>query len=629
MKRHVKELSRVCEHLLKDAAYTFPSLLEEFERDLARLQNLSERRGLHLFTVDLPAAAKHLDRCLDAGKYSRSGLPCSKGISRRVVIPKFLRGLYLLIFGEDGCLLEEPSTEAVFFLRQILCFAKKTSIDCCQEAKDREVLEFVAVDSELPEPSGFWEDPSCCPPDEGGFTANFKEETDGTLSHFLGTLDELSNVLTSTLGPYRVREWRFRHGPGVVADAPSGSNKYCWRNWSERLDSAYPIADCGYHSYSSWADDAGRREIGSVDPASRLICVPKTIERPRLIAAEPSEHQWCQQNAWHYFCSRVRDTWIGSFVRFRDQTLNQDLCMEGSRTGSLVTLDLSSASDRVTCRAVGSLFRCNPHLLKCLAASRTHFVDLPDGRRHKLRKFATMGNAVTFPVQSLMFLSVCLAAVLSKRRLAVNTKNIMDQIGQVAVFGDDLVIPEDCRELVIRGLEHLLFKVNFHKSFWNGKFRESCGVDAFRGIPVTPVYWKGLMTGNPESVAMTVAVHNNLVERFLMNTAGYIASTLRGLSLVHVAADSGVFGLKTRTPRPFSTYIHRYNKDLCRSEVRALTIRGKSVRTPVEDDTALLQYFTEAPSAQDFWVSGIPQRSKLKLRLGWVGVDDVLCSGHT
>lgn len=625
-KRHVKEMSRVCEHLVMDAAYTFPSLLVEFERDLIRLQNLAEQRGLHFYMVDLPAAAKHLDRCLDAGKYSRSGLPCLKGVSKRIVIPKLFRGLYLLVFREDGCLKDDPSTEAIFFLRQILCFAKKTSIDCSQEAKDREVQDFVTVDTGLPEPTKFWEFPTCSPPDEGGFTTIFKEDTDGTMSSVLRTLDTVSGVLTSTLGPYRLQDWKFRHGPGAVADAPFGANKYCWRNWSERLESAFPIADCGFHSYAVWADHASDSGVGSVDPASRLICVPKTIERPRLIAAEPSEHQWCQQNIWHYFCSGVRDSWIDGFVRFRDQTLNQDLCISGSRSGELATLDLSSASDRVTCQAVSCLFRCNPHLLRSLAACRTRYVDLPNGKRHTLRKFATMGNAVTFPVQSLLFLSVCLSAVLVKRGLKPTLGNIKSLEGQVAVFGDDLIIPSDCRELVIQTLEHLLFKINVHKSFWNGKFRESCGVDSFAGTPVTPVYWKGLMTGKPESVAMTVAVHNNLVSRFLMNTARYIASTLRGLGIIHVAADSGVFGLHTRTRPPIGSYRHRYNRDWHMYQVRALTILGKSLRTPIEDDSAVLQYFTEAPSPFQQWTSGTPQKAKLRMKLGWVRADELLCS---
>ncbi|DAD49935.1 RNA-directed RNA polymerase [ssRNA phage Zoerhiza.3_6] len=626
MKRHVKELSRVCEHLLRDAAYTFPSLREEFERDLARITRLVKQRGIHLFTVDLVAAGKHLDRCLDAGEYNRSGLPCCKGVSHRIVIPKLLRGLYLLVFDEDGCLKDAPSIEAIFFLRQILCFAKKTSIDCSQEAKDREVQDFVTTDDGLPEPSRFWEDPSCTPPDEGGFTAHFMEDTDGTLSAFLGTLDKVSDVLTSTLGPYRVHEWRFKHGPGSVSNAAPDSNKYCWQNWSSRLETAFPIADCGFHSYASWADFASKGGIGEINPSSKLICVPKTIARPRLIAAEPTEHQWCQQNCWDYMGSRSADSWISGFVRFRDQTHNQDLCLSGSGTGSLVTLDLSCASDRVSCRAVECLFRCNPHLLKSLAACRTHSVVLPNGKVHKLRKYATMGNATTFPVQSLMFLSVCLSAVLHTRRMAPTVGNIKSLMGEVAVFGDDLIVPKDSRELVIRGLELLKFKVNLNKSFWNGKFRESCGVDAFAGIPVTPVYWKGLMTGKPESVAMTVAVHNNLVSKFLMHTAGYIASTLHGLGLIHVAADSGVFGLSTRTLPPLASYCRRYNKDMCAYEVRALTIRGRSLRTKVEDDTAVLQYFTEAPSPFTFWESGIPQRATLRMKRGWVREDDAFCS---
>lgn len=628
-RRHVEELSRVWEHLLKDAAQAYPDLVGEFERDLARFHNLVRARGIHLLMVDFPSIAKHLERCLEKTKYQPSGLPASKQVSRGVVIPKFLRGLYLLVFHEDGSLKEKPDSQAVFFLRQLLLFAKKAEYDCPVKNKVEEIREFLTVDVALPAPNGIWEsdDPGAWSGELESFQSHFSMAHGGNATLYRN-LDLVSGFLASALGRYDYRDWRFRHGPGAIAESTGPSNKYLWRNWSGRLDSVFPMADCGYHSYASWASDMVVRKVGSKDPPSRLICVPKTYSKPRLIAAEPSEHQWCQQNVWHYFCDRARDSWIFDFVRFRDQSLNQSLCLEGSKEGTLATLDLSSASDRVTCWAVEALFRSNPPLVRALAASRTRFVELPQpygfgGLYRKLNKFSTMGSACTFPVESLLFLAISLAAVITDRKQRVTLETVRSLAGEVAVFGDDIIVPVDHRAAVQDALEVCHFQVNTAKSFSTGRFRESCGVDSFNGQEVTPIYWKGVQDGKPESVARTIALHNNLQNRFLMRTAGYVASTLRGLSIPYVEAGSGAVGLKTRTGLR-NRLKKRYNEGLQRFEVLVHTISGTVQKTATNDDSAVFQYFTESPSPLDKWCSGVPQRPRLTLRRGWVAEAELL-----
>lgn len=618
--RYVEELSRVAECLVSDAQYAFPTLRKEFERDLKRLRKLADSRGIPFFTVDLPAAGKHLDKCLAAGEYKRSNLPCTRAVSDRVAIPVFLRGLYLLVFDESGSLLDDPHPEAIFFLRQILCFAKKAEIECPQRAKDREVSSFVELDLTLPEPSQFWTGgpESLCQVPLTSFRQFAARDPD--LFEILGNLDIVSGILVATLGPYDRTEWSHKHGPGAISEATQPTNKYVWRNWSDRLESCYPIADCGFHSYASWTCRADGAAMGSDDPVSRLICVPKTYSRPRLIAAEPSEHQWCQQNVWHYFCSQARATWIDGFCRFRDQSLNQDLCLRGSRSGHLGTLDMSSASDCVTTQAVEALFRVNPPLLRCLAASRTQCVRLPSGDVHRLRKFATMGSAVTFPVESLLFLAVAITSVLASRRQPVSAASIRALIGEVAVFGDDVVIPVDSWDLVHRLLECLHFSVNASKSFGTGRFRESCGVDAFRGQVVTPVYWKGPCTRKPTSVATNVAVHRNLVKRFLMKTAEYVASTLAaGRKLPYVTTEVGVVSLYSRLGSSDSSgFKTRWNGSLQREEVLLPCFVSTCDKDPVRDDSAVFQYFTESPSPFTNWRSGVPQRPVLRIKNRWV-----------
>lgn len=643
---HVRELERVYEALLADATYTFPTLESEFERDLERLQSFVKHRGARVYLEYLPAIGKHLDRCLSDGKYIQSGLPLTKRVSPWVVVPKFLRGLYLLVFDETGCLREDCNFEAVFFLRQIYFAAKKADYDCSQDKVEDAVRDFVETDMLLPELDEYWnavepDDLAKGPPYRGfGKSALLKDRLSSIenprrrldISIFLTKLDTVSSIVTSTLGSYRPADWRFRHGPGAISEATGPYNKYCWTNWSEPLESEYPIADFGFYNLSSWAarcdESLPVEPIQSrIDRPSRLIAVPKTFAGPRLIAAEPSEHQWCQQNIWHYFCRRVRRTWMHGFVDFNDQSRNQRLCLLGSRNNALATVDLSAASDRVTCQAVGQFFRGNPKLLSSLRACRTRSVEqdlvetLP--RTVQLRKFSTMGSACTFPVETVLFLGIAISAVLTTRRLAPTLKNILSLQGEVAVFGDDVVIPVDSRELFVAALEVLYFKVNDHKSFWTGKFRESCGVDAFDGVNVTPVYWHRPYNGGPESLASVVECRNNYYSKWLLHTAAYLASTLpRGLP--EVAMSSGVFGLKTRC-RPRNVYLQsRYNRRLQRVELRVRSLIAKQDRAPTNDDTALLQYFTEEPGPLTKWTHGVPQRPLLKIKQRWVCEEDML-----
>lgn len=638
-KCHVWEMRKLYEAIFADALLAFPTLGDEFEKDLARLSRAIEQRGIPVLLVDLPAIAKHLDRCLDNGQYKLSGLPLTKRFSNRTVIPAFCRGLYLLIFDDTGRLKDDYDVEAILFLRQIFLLMKKMSYRCSDAAILDTVQDFYDTDSALPGPDSFWSCESATPTDiqmtYAGFNASTCQEyrerisvlagnhSSKELSIGLTNLDLVSDLVSATLGSYDYKEWSFKHGPGAISQVVGPSNKYYWHNWSDRLETEYPIADCGFHSYNSWADwSSNNLDFTSEEAASRLISVPKTYKGPRLIAAEPSENQWCQQNIWHFIGTRVKQSWISEFVCFTDQTLNQELCRRASQDGSLATVDLSAASDRMTCSVVGNMFRSNPKLLLALRSSRTRFCNqnlsprVPD--QITLRKFSTMGSACTFPVQTLVFLSIVISAVLARRQLPVTLKNIKRLSGEVAVFGDDIVIPVDSRELLFSLLEVLYFKVNTDKSFWSGNFRESCGIDAYRGVDVTPVYWRRLNDNKPESVASTVDVANNFARRFLLRASATLASTIRKGGIPYVKIGSGVFGFQTFSDPVNRGYKTRYNVDLQKDETLVTTLVSRQQRSRSNDDTEILQFFTEDPDPFIKWEAGVSQRSSSYLRKGWV-----------
>jgi hypothetical protein len=635
-KSHVEELLLVYQSLFRDIGNTFPAQRDSFDKDYQTLVRLAADRGIHLFCVDLPDVGKHLDRCLSEGKFSVTGMPLTKRCPRCIMYPEFLQGLWSLIFCESGDLKGDYDVEALLLLRQVYFLAKKAKLDCPKDLVSNEVRQFLEVDLELPEPESFWEneEASYCVETYQGFSRSEIYEARALalgleLKVFLKNLDLVSGLMSAHLGPYSPSDWRFRHGPGVVSERKGSVNKYEFVNWSDRLESVFPIADCGFHNYSSWGRHLlSSREIGTTDPSSRMISVPKTLTKPRLIAAEPTEHMWCQQNIWHYFCTRVQESWMAEFIRFRDQTRNQDLCKLASETGTLATLDLSSASDRVSCHFVGQLFRSNLGLLEALRSSRTRQItqdlahDVP--AVIVLKKFSTMGSACTFPVESLGFLAIVLASVATQRRMRVTVENLRTLSSEVAVFGDDLVVPMDSRSLCCSALEVLHFKVNTAKSYWNGNFRESCGVDAYRGVDITPVYWRSPTTDDPESIVSALEVRNSFYKRGYWATAEHIASTIRRKGFPTVKVDSGVTGFAAFAGASLCGLKRRVNQYLQRDEVLVMGVSSRREISEIVDDSVLLQYFTEAPSPYTHWRGGIGQRPKLRLAPVWASTQEVV-----
>jgi hypothetical protein len=242
----------------------------------------------------------------------------------------------------------------------------------------------------------------------------------------------------------------------------------------------------------------------------------------------------------------------------------------------------------------------------------------------RLKKFSTMGSACTFPVETLGFMSIALAACLTRRKQLVTSRNIQALMGEVTVFGDDIIVPSDCRELVCEALEVLDFKVNAAKSYWNGMFRESCGVDAYRGVDITPVYWRNFASDNPETVVGTVEVRNSFYKRGFWTVAEYLTSTIPRAGLPTVRTESGVFGLAAFGKARLDGLRRRINVHLQRDEVFCLGYTATMKIRELKDDSVLLQFFTENPEPYQPWSGGVAQRPKARLAYGWYPTHDVV-----
>lgn len=278
-----------------------------------------------------------------------------------------------------------------------------------------------------------------------------------------------------------------KHGPGATADRLRGNQKWSFPTWPERLERLFPFREYAQHSILLRRENPVKLLTPDEEIPTRVILVPKTQVTPRIIAAEPTAMQYVQQAIAMELVDGIESHPISSsFVGFREQWPNQAMAHFASDGGELATLDLSEASDRVPNWLVEAILEPWPSLNEAVQACRSTRAELPDGRVIPLLKFASMGSALTFPIEAIVFSAVTVVGMHRAMSLQVS-RSTLKRAGRdvVRVYGDDIICPTVAAETVIDCLEAFGFKVNRRKSFWTGLFRESCGKEYWNGRDVT------------------------------------------------------------------------------------------------------------------------------------------------
>lgn len=642
--------------LLVDCSCWYPELRKEFDRDFQRLSSAIDSHGIRFVLDTMPAFRKHLDKCLAEEHLIPSHLTNFGVVKKGEAIPRLFRGLTLRVFDRSGRLKDQPDIQAIRLLRQLLGVFRKLRIQAGVKDSGNTVRDFYRDDMGVRHGHLNWDDHEVF---SAEVEANDTSFVDAVTAHHrcaarlrlegqdepsipirdlhrtLTNIQRVADYIRSALGNFYPHEWVFRHGPGSVAGQGYGSYKYDFMHWPDRLDSTFPYADFACANYAQVgyeSVEAARARGFSHELPAKLCAVPKTIKAPRLIACEPVALQWCQQAVRDYFYSRVNATFLAKFVDFRRQDLNGMLALEASHSQSHATIDLSSASDSISCWHVERLFRRSPMLLRALQATRSVWIEQDickySPRFHKLRKYSTMGNATTFPVQSIFFAAIALGCVITTRGLRVCDETIRSlRKSEVRVFGDDIIVPKDSSGLLVSMLHALELKVNVSKTFLTGKFRESCGVDAYDGKDVTAVSILDMpRRAAPSSIASCVDVHNNLHRAGYYNAAAYVRKTARSLGfgkIREIEHGDGAFGWHVLGVPDLSGFRTRVNQATQVREVRCIGPRPKCSRTPASGSPGLLQFFTEAAKEVTSAVSTLghlSQRPKSSLALRWVPV---------
>jgi hypothetical protein len=98
-----------------------------------------------------------------------------------------------------------------------------------------------------------------------------------------------------------------------------------------------------------------------------------------------------------------------------------------------------------------------------------------------------MGSALCFPIEAMVFTTMVFLGIQRSLNTPLDRKSLKSFAGSVRVFGDDLIVPKDHVHAVVSSLELFGARVGTDKSFWTGKFRESCGREYFNGHDVSIV----------------------------------------------------------------------------------------------------------------------------------------------
>jgi len=574
-----------------------------------------EHEGWSFWTITLPAFCKDFERSLEEGSVG-SGLFC--GFRRKGGLPLFLRGFLCRVFDSgSGVLLEVPDVESIYAVRQLTLMFGKMLLPC-SDARNRAAINgyleceqmVKAYDTSTPEAA----------------KEQFFRVSQLLFADVFRKLDR-DVEQGSIMG---------KHGPGATADKLYGNAKFDFSEWTERLEEVFPFVEHGIPNSRYWyrANRVDYLEPGSERPV-KVTLVPKTLKTPRVIAIEPTAVQYMQQGVMEKLVDYLeRDSFLSGMVGFSAQGPNQVLAQKGSSDSSLATLDLSEASDRVSNQHVGIMLRHFPSFLRAVDATRSRMADVPGVGVIPLAKFASMGSALTFPMEAMVFLTLIFCGIEKELNTQMTPKLVRKLRSQVRVYGDDIIVPAEYAVTVKDSLETFGFKVNAHKSFWNGKFRESCGKEYYDGVDVSVVRVRRVLPASRldvQEIVSTVSLRNQLYLAGMWRTASHLDRDLEPLlrhypvldpDTSQTASEYGTYG--TRSPLLgrvsfLGSQPQRVHPELHIPLVKGWVVHSKPPVSPISGEGALLKWFLkrgDQPFADRDHLErqGRPQSVSIKLR---------------
>jgi len=561
-------------------------------RDITTVERRVEHEGLSFLAITLADYGKAIQKWLDHGQVGpKSDVPSFRW-DHRTGFPRFLGGFLTRVFDPcSGLLLDDPDIEAIIALRQLTLMFSKIALP--REASnggtprngngyqvvsaDRErkaMFEYIQCEQDVKK-----SDARLSPRNR----IEFCKMSDLLFSRLFTKVDR--DVYYYNLFP--------KHGPGATADRLSSNEKWNQHAWPSRLESVFPF---GEYALPNWSFNDRLDKVDILEPGQeqpvRVITVPKTLKTPRIIAIEPTAMQYAQQAILRSLLDAFKeDDFLSRVIGFDDQEPNRFLARLGSLSGELATLDLSEASDRVSNQHVRLMLRNHPHLLEAVQASRSRKADVPGHGVIRLAKFASMGSALCFPFEAMVFMTLALMGISDELSNPLSDrKSITAYSRRVRVFGDDIIVPQRHVLSVVTKLETFGFRVNRSKSYWTGRFRESCGREYFNGHDVSIVKVRQAFPTQRQDaneVISLVSLRNQLYWAGYWQTCKWLDSHIRKL-LKHfpdVEPTSSLLGRESA----LGYQAERTHPTLHSPLVRGYYVQAEAPRDPLDGAGALLK----------------------------------------
>lgn len=359
-----------------------------------------------------------------------------------------------------------------------------------------------------------------------------------------------------------------RHGPGAVYSGEVGKEKW------EFCD-----------SYTAWITHPEFIEPTTEKSISkcRLSVVPKDFRKHRLICIEQKEMMFYQQGLRAVVEYLVHSNPLSAqSICYYDQSRNYKL----SKRLDNATIDLRDASDLVSRRLCKMLFP--KEIYKLLVNGRSARVELPSGDSVAYESMYTMGNALCFTIETLVFAALVAASI------SCYSGKSLDKCARLfSVFGDDIIVKTEYFEYVSHILQRAGLSLNTGKSCFNTLIRESCGSWFVGGLDARIFRPATMQIVSDIDWISWFQVIRNLADMGLLTTAANLSALLSEYHPVPI----GYFGIPgdrnyiKRYRSKNGVKYYRYNVQLQREEVLLPGyVPGRSSR--LTGKKAIYAYFT-------------------------------------
>jgi len=202
-----------------------------------------------------------------------------------------------------------------------------------------------------------------------------------------------------------------------------------------------------------------------------------------------------------------------------------------------------------------------------------------------------MGSALCFPIEAMVFLTVIFLGIERESNTLLSREELIRLYhDRVRVFGDDLIVPRDNVLSVVDELQTFGFVVNISKSFWTGRFRESCGREYYNGQDISIVKVREILPTRRQDasgVISAVSLRNQLYWSGLWKGAAWMDNYL-GKLLKHfpnVAPSSPLLGRESALGYHFQRLHPNYHSPL----TKGYYVVAKAPRDHLEGPGALLK----------------------------------------